>query len=62
MQLVREVLAIALLNAKLRLLKKLQISVGTLNESLAHPREILKAVIYQVILSPPSLISASPAN
>jgi DNA repair protein RadC len=46
MQLDREVLAIALLNAKFRLLKKLQISVGTLNESLAHPREILKAVIY----------------
>jgi DNA repair protein RadC len=40
------VLAVALLNTRLRLLAKIQISVGTLNESVAHPREILKAVIH----------------
>ena len=46
LQLDREVLSLALLDTRFRLLKKVQISVGTLNESLAHPREILKAVIY----------------
>ena len=46
LQLDREVIALALLDTRFRLLKKLQISMGTLNESLAHPREILKAVIY----------------
>jgi DNA repair protein RadC len=45
LQLDREVLSVALLDARFRLLKKVQISVGTLNESLAHPREILEAVI-----------------
>ena len=45
LQLDREVLYVALLDTRFRLLKKVQISVGTLNESLAHPREILKAVI-----------------
>ena len=42
----REVLSVALLDTRFRLLKKVQISVGSLNESLAHPREILKVVIY----------------
>jgi DNA repair protein RadC len=46
LQLDREVISLALLDTRFRLLKKVQISVGTLNESLAHPREILKAVIY----------------
>jgi DNA repair protein RadC len=45
LQLDREVLSVALLDTRFRLLKKVQISVGTLNESLAHPREIQKAVI-----------------
>src|SRR5262249_19208382 len=45
MQLDREVLSVALIDTQFRLLKKVQISVGTLNESIAHPREILKAVI-----------------
>jgi DNA repair protein RadC len=46
MQMDREVICVALLDARFRLLKKVRISVGTLNEALAHPREILKAVIY----------------
>ena len=45
MQMDREVICVALLDARFRLLKKVRISVGTLNESIAHPREILKAVI-----------------
>ena len=45
LQLDREVLSVALLDTRFRLLKKTQISVGTLNESIAHPREILKAAI-----------------
>jgi len=45
MQMDREVICVALLDTRFRLLKKVRISVGTLNESIAHPREILKAVI-----------------
>jgi DNA repair protein RadC len=41
----REVLAAALVDTRFRLIKKVQISVGTLNEALAHPREILKAAV-----------------
>jgi DNA repair protein RadC len=41
----REVLAVALLDTRFRLIKKEQISVGILNEALAHPREILKPAI-----------------
>jgi DNA repair protein RadC len=41
----REILAGALIDTRFRLLKKVQISVGTLNETLAHPREIFKAAI-----------------
>jgi DNA repair protein RadC len=75
MQLDREVLAIALLNAKFRLLKKLQISVGTLMSLwLIHAKssKLLSIIpltllswsttIPPAILSPPSLISASPVN
>ena len=46
MQMDREVICVALLDTRFRLLNKVRISVGTLNEALAHPREILKAVIY----------------
>lgn len=41
----REILAVALLDTRFRLIKKEQISVGILNEALAHPREILKPPI-----------------
>jgi DNA repair protein RadC len=41
----RGVLAVALLDTRFRLIKKEQISVGILNEALAHPREILKPAI-----------------
>jgi DNA repair protein RadC len=41
----REILAVALLDTRFRLIKKEQISVGILNEALAHPREILKPAI-----------------
>jgi DNA repair protein RadC len=41
----REVLAVALLDTRFRLIKKEQISVGILNEALAHPREILKPAL-----------------
>jgi len=41
----REILAGALIDTRFRLLKKVQISVGTLNETVAHPREIFKAAI-----------------
>ena len=40
-----ESLRVVLLNAKQQLLKIATISQGTLNESLAHPREIFKPVI-----------------
>jgi DNA repair protein RadC len=38
-------LCVALVDARFRLLKKVRVSVGTLNESLAHPREIFKEAI-----------------
>jgi DNA repair protein RadC len=41
----REVLAVALLNTRFRLIKFEVISQGILNEALAHPREILKPAI-----------------
>jgi DNA repair protein RadC len=41
----REILAVALLDTRFRLIKKEQVSVGILNEALAHPREILKPAI-----------------
>jgi DNA repair protein RadC len=41
----REILAVALLDTRFRLIKKEQITVGILNEALAHPREILKPAI-----------------
>jgi DNA repair protein RadC len=41
----REILAVALLDTRFRFTKKEQISVGILNEALAHPREILKPAI-----------------
>ena len=44
-QLDRESLRAVLLDAKQRLITVQEISLGTLNESLAHPREIFKAAI-----------------
>jgi proteasome lid subunit RPN8/RPN11 len=41
----REVLAVVLLNTRLRLIKFEKLSQGTVNETLAHPREILKPAI-----------------
>jgi DNA repair protein RadC len=41
----REVLAVLLLNTRFRLIKFEKLSQGTVNESLAHPREILKPAI-----------------
>jgi DNA repair protein RadC len=41
----REVLAVLLLNTRFRLIKFERLSQGTVNESLAHPREILKPAI-----------------
>jgi len=41
----REVLRIALLDAKQHLIKLVTVSQGSLNESLAHPREVFKPVI-----------------
>ena len=41
----REVLRVVLLNAKQYLIKICTVSQGTVNESLAHPREIFKPVI-----------------
>ena len=41
----REVLAVALLNTRFRLIKFEAISQGIVNEALAHPREILKPAI-----------------
>jgi DNA repair protein RadC len=41
----RESLRVVLLNAKQHLIKVATVSQGTVNESLAHPREILKPVI-----------------
>jgi DNA repair protein RadC len=38
----REVLAVVLLNTRFRLIKFEKLSQGTVNETLAHPREILK--------------------
>jgi DNA repair protein RadC len=40
-----ESLRVVLLNAKQHLVKVVSISEGTLNEALAHPREIFKAAI-----------------
>lgn len=41
----RESLRVVLLNAKQHLIKVCTVSQGTVNESLAHPREIFKPVI-----------------
>jgi DNA repair protein RadC len=41
----QEALRIVLLDAKRRLISMADITKGTLNESLAHPREIFRAVI-----------------
>jgi DNA repair protein RadC len=41
----RELLRVVLLNAKQHLIKIVTVSQGTVNESLAHPREIFKPVI-----------------
>src|SRR4029077_14085152 len=41
----RESLRVVLLNTKQQLIKVATIGQGTLNESLAHPREIFKPVI-----------------
>lgn len=41
----RESLRVVLLDAKQRLISVQEISLGTLNESLAHPREVFKAAI-----------------
>jgi DNA repair protein RadC len=41
----RESLRVVLLNTKQQLIKVATVSQGTLNESLAHPREIFKPVI-----------------
>ncbi len=41
----RESLRVVLLNAKQHLIKVATVSQGTVNESLAHPREIFKAAI-----------------
>jgi DNA repair protein RadC len=41
----REVLAVVLLNTRFWLIKFEKISQGTVNETLAHPREILKPAI-----------------
>lgn len=44
-QLGKESLRVILLDAKLRLLRVEQVSLGSLNECLAHPREILRPAI-----------------
>lgn len=44
-QLEKESLRVVLLDAKLRLLRVEQVSLGSLNECLAHPREILRPVV-----------------
>lgn len=41
----QEKLYILLLNAQCTLIKKLEISTGTLNESIAHPRDIIRPAI-----------------
>ena len=41
----KEHLVVALLNAKLRLIAYHVVSVGSLNEAIAHPREIFRAAI-----------------
>jgi DNA repair protein RadC len=41
----RESLRVVLLNTKQQLIKVATVSQGTLNEALAHPREIFKPVI-----------------
>jgi DNA repair protein RadC len=40
----RELLRVVLLNARQHLIKVVTVSQGTVNESLAHPREIFKPV------------------
>ena len=51
----RESLRVVLLNAKQHLIKVCTVSQGTVNESLAHPREVFKPVIthsaYSFIMS-----------
>jgi hypothetical protein len=42
----QEILAIALFDTRYRLIGKLQVSVGILNESLAHLREMLKPATF----------------
>ena len=48
----REVLAVVLLDTRFRLIKFEKLSQGTVNETLAHPREILKpAIIHSAYVS-----------
>jgi DNA repair protein RadC len=49
----REFLRVVLLNAKQRLIKVATVSQGSVNESLAHPREVFKPAI---VLSAYSLL------
>jgi DNA repair protein RadC len=44
-QLNKESLRVVLLNTRLQLLKVHEVSLGSLNESIAHPREILQPVL-----------------
>lgn len=43
----RECLRVVLLNAQLRLIRVTEVSSGTLNETVAHPRDVLQPVIQQ---------------
>jgi DNA repair protein RadC len=43
----QEVLRVMLLNTRLRRVSTVEISRGTINESLAHPREIFRSAILQ---------------
>lgn len=43
----RECLKVVLLNAQLRLIRVADVSSGTLNETVAHPRDVLQPVIQQ---------------
>ena len=56
----RELLRVVLLNAKQHLIKVVTVSQGTVNESLAHPREIFKpveAIGYWLFTQEPSYMS-----
>ncbi|MEQ1851752.1 MAG: DNA repair protein RadC [Chthoniobacteraceae bacterium] len=46
-QLGKESLRVVMLDTKLRLLRTEEVSLGSLNECLAHPREILRPVVLQ---------------